>query len=226
MNTQKDISSCPRSFVLQLSVAYVKTNAQREGSASRSYSWFHAEGRNVVESRCGSWVQQKEASVPEVKKSDQAPPPIMDRRRFVGAAAAMVGVLGSKAFHAEVYADTTANVHDTALEPFRGTIMLDRVNVSVFEACLGQTFRARSTDGTVSDLELFAATALEPRPGLAHLGIREDPFSLMFRTSPGAALAQGNFTLEHARLGSFDLFMVPVGVSKPGDPLYLQAIFG
>ncbi len=225
MNTQKDISSCPRSFVLQLTVAYVKTNAQREGSASRSYSLFRSERQNAVEPRCGPWVQQKEASVREVKKSDQAPP-MVDRRRFVGAAAAMVGVLGSKAFHAEVYADTAANVHDAALEPFRGAIMLDRVNVSVFEACLGQTFRARSIDGTVSDLELFTATALEPRPGLAHLGIREDPFSLMFRTSPGATLAQGNFTLEHARLGSFDLFMVPVGVTKPGDPLYLQAIFG
>ena len=104
--------------------------------------------------------------------------------------------------------------------------MLDTVNVSVFEACLGQTFRARGSDGTVADLELYSAQTLEPRPGLAHLGIREAPFSLMFRTSPGVSLTQGNFTLEHARLGSFDLFMVPVGVSKPGDPLFVQAIFG
>ncbi len=104
--------------------------------------------------------------------------------------------------------------------------MLDRVQVSDFESCLGDTFQARAGDGPTLMLELIEAKALEPRPGLAAMGIREDPFSLMFRASALPQPKQGTFVMEHPRLGTFALFLSPVGYRRPTDPVVFQAVFG
>ena len=104
--------------------------------------------------------------------------------------------------------------------------MLDRVSVSVFEACLNQAFTARDAEGCTYALELFEARALEPRPGLAHLGIREDPFSLLFRVPAGTTLCQGCYTLEHPRFEAVTLFLVPISPPGGSARLVLQAVFG
>jgi hypothetical protein len=164
----------------------------------------------------------------EMKHEERSSPSLMPRRKFFSAAAAAtaLGLIGTREGIARAERGSVGAAAPSRLRLFREVIMLNRVNVSVFEACLGQTFRAVGLEGTAYDLELSEAKALEPRPGLTHLGIREDPFSLMFKASAGAPLPQGSYTLEHARIAPFDLFLVPIGVRHPSQPATLQAVFG
>jgi hypothetical protein len=156
-------------------------------------------------------------------------PVLVCRRRFFGVVAgAGLGLFGARVLVAGVEVDggnAGARVSSWA-GPFREVIMLDRVSVSVFEACLGQTFHAIGGDGTAYDFELFEAKALEPRPGLGQLGIREDPFALKFRAPAGTPLGQGTYALEHAGIARFDVFLVPIGVRHPSQPVVLEAVFG
>ena len=66
--------------------------------------------------------------------------------------------------------------------------------------------------------------AIEDLPGAAHAAAdREGRFALFF-DGPGAeALAQGTYSLEHPALGTFPLFLVPVGGRD--DVRHYQAVF-
>ncbi len=104
--------------------------------------------------------------------------------------------------------------------------MIDRVSVSKFQEHVGESFPARSADGRVYDLILIEAKALEPQLGLSHLGVREDPFSLLFRAPVDVNPGQGVYAIDHPEFATFDLFMVPVGFHKPSEPTILQAVVG
>ena len=109
----------------------------------------------------------------------------------------------------------------------RRTIMLDRVTVSEFAAHLGSRFGLEGSPEGVSDLELFKAEGLGYRgvPGGEASGRRES-FSLRFRGPEDVVLPQGMYTLTHASLGTFELFLVPIGPGLQGGGLRYEAIFG
>lgn len=76
-----------------------------------------------------------------------------------------------------------------------------------FEPCVGTQFQAHARGAAVA-LELISTRTLRVRetgdPG------QSQPFSLLFRVLGDAPLPQGSYRMQHAGLGEFDLFLVPV----------------
>ena len=85
-----------------------------------------------------------------------------------------------------------------------------------FAAHVRTPFRLDSAVGSV-ELELIGAELRRAESGSA-VG-----FSLLFRAPEGCDAEQGTFNLQHADLGRFPLFVVPVGVDDDGG-LLLEAV--
>ena len=73
--------------------------------------------------------------------------------------------------------------------------------------------------GEKLDLELVEVTA-GPAGGA---GLRA-PFSILFTGSLDPLLPQKTYSFQHEELGSFDLFIVPVGQDEAGT--HYEAVFG
>ncbi len=97
--------------------------------------------------------------------------------------------------------------------------MLDKLRIEDFSGRVGETFRATAEGERTLTLTLDAVEAL-PRP--VGDGGRE-PFSLEFHDEARDHVPQQTVAIEHDEMGSFDLFVVPLG---PGpDGMRYQAIF-
>ncbi|MEL7059701.1 MAG: hypothetical protein AAGN46_06705 [Acidobacteriota bacterium] len=87
---------------------------------------------------------------------------------------------------------------------------------------LNDRFRLRGAlEGEDLDLDLVAVETVDlpsPRPD-------GPPFTLLFRGPMGAAIEQQIYTLEHATLGAFDLFLVCVGPDPDDGQMRYEAIF-
>jgi hypothetical protein len=92
----------------------------------------------------------------------------------------------------------------------------DPLTVDTFAPAVGQTF---GLDSNVS-LELVAAQAVAAE---APDGFRA-PFRLEFRGPAEPVLEQRIHRLEHAALGTLEIFLVPVGRDEGGTTY--EAIFG
>jgi len=105
-----------------------------------------------------------------------------------------------------------------------GRIMLDKDMVDAFAACLGDVFEMQVGAGESVRLELIEAV---PRGGAAAsrpAELRQEPFSLLFRTPAGALHPQRIYTLKHRKLGAMDVFLVPIGPPLPDAVIY-EAVF-
>jgi hypothetical protein len=97
--------------------------------------------------------------------------------------------------------------------------MLDKLTIDDFSGRIGETFAATATGGPSLTLTLREAEALYAPPG----DQGRTPFSLEFTDPSQEHLPQQTVAIEHPELGSFDLFVVPLG---PGpDGMRYQAIF-
>ena len=96
--------------------------------------------------------------------------------------------------------------------------MLEDFTLATFADRLGETFRVgEGTD--VLELELVEATA-----GIAgREGVGRVPFSVVFRGPPEPVLPQRIYRFEHEELGSFELFIVPIGPGEAG--MQYEAVF-
>ena len=103
--------------------------------------------------------------------------------------------------------------------------MFEAFTVATFRPRLGETFRlGLPGEAQVVDLVLIEATDLSQRPGGGREGDRpRAPFSLVFRDPGGRHLPQRIYRLEHADLGAFDLFLVPIGPDAQG--MRYEAVF-
>jgi hypothetical protein len=54
--------------------------------------------------------------------------------------------------------------------------------------------------------------------------LARSPFAIEFSTSTEERIPQGTYRIEHAALGRFDLFLVPIG--PPRESQRYQAVFG
>lgn len=81
---------------------------------------------------------------------------------------------------------------------------------------VGSVFEARTPEGATVALELTAVTT-----GRASAGFEQ--FSAHFRGPLERPLPQMTYSMEHARLGQLDLFIVPVGSEEAG--LIYEAVF-
>ncbi len=97
------------------------------------------------------------------------------------------------------------------IEPFTFERVRDLVNAE---------FRLVGEAGEAVDLRLAEATETGPPflPG------GRAPFTLLFRGPPAPILPQRIYTLEHAGLGRWDLFLVPLGPDAEGGRY--EAVFG
>jgi uncharacterized protein DUF6916 len=91
--------------------------------------------------------------------------------------------------------------------------MLDTLSATIFSPRLYEPFTL--SDGSARlDLELVEVTELG-----ATTPERRTPFSIVFRGPDRPTLPQRIYRLEHAELGAFELFLVPIG---PGE---YEAVF-
>jgi hypothetical protein len=95
---------------------------------------------------------------------------------------------------------------------------LENVTVDVFQPRVGERFRIRAQPGGELDAELIEARAL----GKAATG-RRVPFTLSFRTPQLGALPQRIYEVAHDEIGSYDIFLVPIG--PDGKGMVYEAIF-
>ena len=95
--------------------------------------------------------------------------------------------------------------------------MLEDFTVHTFSEHLGGTFRVHPDGSDPLDLELISASELGEGAG------RGRPFSIVFRGGGDAVLPQRTYKMEHDQIGSFELFIVPIGPDERG--LRYEAIF-
>jgi len=99
--------------------------------------------------------------------------------------------------------------------------MLESFDVGTFTPRLGETFRIQTSDSKWEELTLIEATALGEGVLTEE---RRTPFSIVFRGSRNSMLPQRTYRVEHAEIGEFDLFLVPIGPDHDG--MLYEAVFG
>ncbi|HTO91281.1 MAG TPA: hypothetical protein VMJ70_09135 [Candidatus Sulfotelmatobacter sp.] len=92
------------------------------------------------------------------------------------------------------------------------------------------TFERHRNEGFVVHFEALRPTelklhAVRDLPGSANRASldREGQFSVLFHGPRQPAFDQGTFRVDHPAIGTFDLFLVPVGES--GDTRHYEAVF-
>lgn len=96
---------------------------------------------------------------------------------------------------------------------------LGAATLDMFAPHVGETFVV-AMPGTRLELILREAKSLASRPDPE----RRAPFSLLFSGPADAPLPQRIYPLEHAELGTLEIFLVPLGPS--GAELRYEAVFG
>ena len=96
--------------------------------------------------------------------------------------------------------------------------MLEDFTVTTFAERVGETFRVGDGPDAV-EMELLEANDV---PRLSEEG--RVPFSIVFRGPVEPVLPQRIYRFEHDELGSFELFIVPIGPDEAG--MQYQAVFG
>ena len=98
--------------------------------------------------------------------------------------------------------------------------MLDNFTIETFSEHLGSAFRIHPDDTGQVDVELISATGLG---GSAGEEMSRQPFSIIFHGPADVLLPQRIYKMEHDQIGSFELFLVPIGPDEKG--LRYEAIF-
>ena len=99
--------------------------------------------------------------------------------------------------------------------------MLETFTVDTFMPYLGEDFGAGVGGETTLTLTLEQATPLGA--ATAPPEARRAPFSLVFLGPPTPILPQQIYRLTHQTIGTFELFLVPIGRTQPG--IRYEAIF-
>jgi hypothetical protein len=94
--------------------------------------------------------------------------------------------------------------------------MLENLNSQVFSEQLHTIFQLRVPGAGPLALELTEVTDKEQSPQV-------EQFSLIFRGPLTPHFGQGTYTVEHEKLGTLDLFFVPLGPHSTG--MSYQVIF-
>ena len=99
-----------------------------------------------------------------------------------------------------------------------GGTMLDKLTKETFEPIKGVVFELSLSEGQTLPLELTAVLGT----GLQGMAKREQ-FSLHFRGPATPALVQRTYRLEHAQLGTLEIFLVPIRRDAAG--MIYEAVF-
>lgn len=96
--------------------------------------------------------------------------------------------------------------------------VLDAVTLAHFEPLVGSPFTLK-----LDDTASLSAQLVEARPGRCSSPEGRAPFSLTFEAPLEPALPQSIYRLEHAQMGSMDIFLVPIARTATG--LHYEAVF-
>jgi hypothetical protein len=103
----------------------------------------------------------------------------------------------------------------------------EKLTYVTFSEHLGETFQVHLGTADAIAMELFQATphgrSTPPEGQAAAVPHESDSFSIIFHGPPDRMLSQGTYHFEHAHIGSFPLFIVPIG-SANGRIQY-EAVF-
>lgn len=88
-----------------------------------------------------------------------------------------------------------------------------------FEPLIGSDIEVSADEEALPPLRLDAVARHRAQPGAP----RQEPFSLAFSAQPPVR-EQRIYRLEHAALGSVDLFLVPIG-REPDGRIRYEAVF-
>ncbi|HYY58877.1 MAG TPA: hypothetical protein VE842_16215 [Pyrinomonadaceae bacterium] len=96
--------------------------------------------------------------------------------------------------------------------------MLETFKLETFAQHLNSKFliKPEQADAAAVEVELIEAQAARSIPG-------QEQFSITFRGPLDAPLRQAMHRFEHAELGAFDLFIVPI--KREQDGMYYEAVF-
>ena len=94
--------------------------------------------------------------------------------------------------------------------------MLENLNSRIFSEQLHTTFQLRVPGAAPLLLELTEVSEENQSPSV-------EQFSLAFRGPLVPHIPQGTYNVEHEKLGTFDLFIVPLGPDQSG--MRYQVIF-
>ena len=95
--------------------------------------------------------------------------------------------------------------------------MLETFTIDTFFGQEGTTFRLPLTSDEILDATLLQVTALSAKgPGGEALPRKRTPFSLIFRVPAFERFEQKIYKMEHPVIGTFDLFLVPIGRDSEG----------
>jgi hypothetical protein len=96
--------------------------------------------------------------------------------------------------------------------------MPDTLTIDDFKDRVGETFTATADEGRALNLTLTSVDGLEARPEAERA-----PFSLKFREEAVEPVPQQTVAIEHADMGGFELFVVPLGAGPDG--MRYEAVF-
>jgi hypothetical protein len=123
----------------------------------------------------------------------------------LGAVAALVLGAGPAAKAVEGSAAPAATEDPAVATRVRGPRHL---RLATYVPLVGSTFKIHRTGASPLSVKLAAATRLQ--------GVGES-FSLIFRGHANAKLGQDTYNVEHPSLGTFPLFVVPIGRATKGQ---------
>lgn len=102
--------------------------------------------------------------------------------------------------------------------------MLDTFTIATFSEQRGTTFRLSLASGETLDATLLQVTPLSAKgPSGEELPRKRTPFSLIFRIPAPDRFEQKIYRMEHPEIGTFDLFLVPIG--RDAEGFQCEAIF-
>ena len=99
--------------------------------------------------------------------------------------------------------------------------MLETFTQSTFLARLGETFCVHDDSPAPLEIQLTDVMSLGSADG--EQLERRAPFSILFQGPADALLAQRIYTISHEAMGTFELFLVPLGPAANG--LRYEAVF-
>lgn len=94
--------------------------------------------------------------------------------------------------------------------------MVEKLTKEMFSENVNTKFRIQTGDAASIETELVEFKEFNMSP-------RQEQFSLLFLGPPDIFLQQNLYRVEHDKIGTFDLFLVPVRKDEGG--LYYEAVF-
>ncbi len=103
------------------------------------------------------------------------------------------------------------------------TIDLRELRLESFQPCLNQTFHIVPEGADPVAAELIEATDLRRKNPDGSVDESYQAFSLVFGIPSTVRLVQKIYRVEHERMGSMDIFLVPIAPDRKGNRM--EAVF-